>query len=137
MDRLFLDANVLFSIAYGSPGIGQLWGKQRQGHCRLMASRYVIEEVKRNLDQPEQHRRLEERLKQVALVPEPPVDIKCQIELAEKDRPVFLAALAARATHLITGDVRHFGDYFGKKIQGVEMLKPADYLKSLSTAANP
>jgi uncharacterized protein len=46
----------------------------------------------------------------------------------KKDAPILLAAIAARATHLITGDVRHFGPYFGKQIEGILVLSPADYL---------
>jgi len=38
------------------------------------------------------------------------------IALPEKDRPILLAAIEARATHLITGDKRLFGKYFGKRI---------------------
>ena len=34
--------------------------------------------------------------------------------LRQKDIPIVQAAIAARATHLITGDKRDFGDYFGQ-----------------------
>ncbi len=49
VDRVFLDANVLFSAAYGSSRIGALWDRARFGRCRLLASRYAIEEARRNL----------------------------------------------------------------------------------------
>jgi len=49
--------------------------------------------------------------------------------LPDKDVPILLAAIEARATHLITGDLRHFGPYFGKKIQGILVLPPRNYLK--------
>jgi hypothetical protein len=49
--------------------------------------------------------------------------------LPDKDVPILLAAIEARATHLITGDVRHFGAYFGKRIEGILVLLPGDYLK--------
>jgi len=38
-----------------------------------------------------------------------------------------LGAIAARATHLLTGDAQHFGAYYGKTIKGVRILSPADY----------
>jgi hypothetical protein len=33
---------------------------------------------------------------------------------------------------IITGDIRHFGPYFGKKIQGILVLPPGGYLKKIS-----
>jgi hypothetical protein len=51
------------------------------------------------------------------------------VELAEKDAPILLAAIGARATHLLTGDVRDFGRYFGKRLGGVLVLTPGEYLR--------
>lgn len=45
------------------------------------------------------------------------------------DRPILLAAIAARATHLLTGDVKHFGRLFGRRVEGVVILTPGDYLR--------
>lgn len=129
MDRLFLDANILFSAAYGSPGIRRFWELQKAGKCQLVVSGYVVEEARRNLDSPEQLVRLEELMAELERVPEPPVGTNCPIELPDKDRPVFIAALAARATHLITGDTRHFGDFFGREVHGVRLFTPAEYLR--------
>ena len=41
------------------------------------------------------------------------------VNLPEKDQPILAAAFKARATHLLTGDRRHFGECFGKRICGV------------------
>lgn len=128
MDRLFLDANVLFSAAYGSPKIGLIWERAREKRCGLLVSRYVVEEARRNLALPEQRARLEDHLAGVEIVPEAPAGLPCPLELPVKDRPVLLAAIAARATHLITGDARHFGPYYGQTVRGVVLLTPADYL---------
>ncbi|HUL34808.1 MAG TPA: hypothetical protein VL128_13055 [Candidatus Eisenbacteria bacterium] len=49
--------------------------------------------------------------------------------MPEKDRPILAAAIAARAMHLITGDGRHFGAYFGKRVSGVVVMTPAEYLR--------
>ena len=126
-DRLFLDANVLFSAAYGSPSIERLWDAQRAGSCRLLVSCFVIEEARRNLGKPEQIRRLDDKLEATLVVPESPAD-RCPLNLPDKDRPVFSAAMAARATHLITGDRRHFGAYYGTMVAGLTILRPSDYL---------
>jgi len=39
--------------------------------------------------------------------------------------------MAAGATHLITGDVRHFGRYFGQRVLGVLVMPPAQYLRTV------
>ena len=127
MDRLFLDANVLFSAAYGSPRIERLWSLQRDGHCRLLFSSYVNDEARRNLRRPELRLRLQEKLNEAVLVTEAPAAM-CPIDVAAKDRAVVSAALAAKATHLITGDVRHFRAHYGRRVAGMAILRPTDYL---------
>jgi hypothetical protein len=52
------------------------------------------------------------------------------VSLPDKDAPILLAAFKVRATHLITGDVHHFGRYFGRKIEGLLIVSPADDLKA-------
>lgn len=132
MDILFLDANILFSVAYGSPKIGQLWDIARKGRCLLITSPYVVEEVRRNLDNPEHLIKLEKRLREVKLVDDPPLDLPCPIKLPEKDEVVFRAALSCKATHFITGDIQHFRPFYRKKIHGILILTPAEYLSSYS-----
>jgi hypothetical protein len=55
------------------------------------------------------------------------------VELPAKDWPILWAAVVAKATHLVTGDVRHFGPYFGRSIAGVLIIRPADYLREKDT----
>ncbi|MEX2139704.1 MAG: hypothetical protein WD894_10610 [Pirellulales bacterium] len=43
-------------------------------------------------------------------------------ELPAKYWPILMAAIAAHATHLLTGDVRHFISYFGRIIAGVRIM---------------
>ena len=62
LDRIFLDANILFSVAYGSPGLDRLWEYARQKRCLLFASHFVVEEAKQNLSHPDQMKRLEDYL---------------------------------------------------------------------------
>lgn len=131
MDRLFLDANVLFSIAYGSPSLETFWNMSREGRCKLLVTAYVIEEARRNLSRPGQIKRLEDLVMEVEIVPESDPEMPCPVLLPVKDRPVLLAAVQARATHLITGDLQHFSAYQGKIIQGVLVCTPRDYLQSV------
>ena len=54
------------------------------------------------------------------------------ISLPEKDVPILMAAIEAEATHLLTGDIRHFGPYRSKKFEGVAIMFPGDYLRMRS-----
>jgi len=129
--RLFLDANVLFSAAYRpEAGIRRFWDLP---DSRLLSSEYAIEEARRNLSDPEQIERLEVLLESVERAPAVSLDpdLRSEIELREKDWPILGGAVAAGATHLITGDLRDFGPYFGTKLLGVLIQPPADYLNTV------
>jgi len=126
VDRLFLDANVLFSAAYrAGAGIARLWELEK---VELETSAYAAEEARVNLAEEDQRCRLQELLGPVRIVAVlarlPP-----GTTLPEKDRPILQAALHARATHLLTGDRQHFGKYFGRRVGGMLVLPPAAYFK--------
>ena len=127
-DRVFLDANVLFSIAYGSRGLMEFWERQRAGRLTLLASPYVIEEARRNLREPRQQPQLQSLLAELEIVPDSAGGPLPGEGLAAKDSPVIWAAVVAHATHLVTGDQRHFGPYMGASILGVRICSPASYL---------
>jgi predicted nucleic acid-binding protein len=132
-DRIFLDANILFSVAYGSRGLDRLWELGRKGLCVLLASGYVIEEAERNLAKPEQLKKLQAVLSDVQIVLEADPSIECPIDLPEKDQPVLMAAIFAKADYLLTGDVEHFGKYFGQTVMGVRICMARDYVLSKIT----
>lgn len=126
MRRLFLDANVLFSASWRKDaGFLRFW---RLADVELVTSRYAVEEVLRNLDDPEVRTRLKNLLIQTTIVAEgDPDEVPALLALVEKDRPILAAAIRARATHLITGDRRDFGKLFGKTVRGVLIVRPGDY----------
>ena len=127
MDRLFLDANILFSAAYrADAGLAEFW---RLNDVVLCSSRYAMEEARINLTKEAQRRRLVKLSREVRLFDAGERELPGELTLPDKDVPIVLAAIEARATHLITGDVRHFGAYFGKQIEGILVLPPAEYLK--------
>lgn len=130
MDRLFLDANVLFSTAYREDaGVARLWSL---GNAALVTSDYAIEEARRNLadeDQIERLNALVTRL-EVTAARTLATSLRGDIDLPEQDWPIVGGAVGAGATHLITGDVKHFGPHFGKKLLGVLVLSPAGYLRA-------
>lgn len=130
MDRLFLDANVLFSAAYRpDAGLLRLWKLRAE----LVTSAYALEEARVNLSEVEQRARLVELSKSMTVVAGiTDRELPRGVKLKSKDKPILLAAIEAKATHLVTGDVRDFGPYFGKTIEGVLVLPPADYVRSRS-----
>ncbi len=131
MDRLFLDANVLFSAAYRpNAGLLKLW---QLPNVVLCTSRYALEEARINLTEDAQLRRLEKLSDNLNLFDPTSRELPRGVSLPEKDIPILLAAIEARCTHLITGDLRHFGPYFGKKLAGALVLLPADYLRGRSS----
>ncbi len=127
MDCLFLDANVLFSAAYRSDtGLLELW-KLRE--VVLYSSRYALEEARINLSNEVQRTRLVRLAGKVRLFDAGERELPHGVALPEKDVPILLAAIEANATHLLTGDIRHFGSLFGKRVEGILVLPPGDYLR--------
>jgi len=131
VDLIFLDANVHFSAAYRfNAGLRKLW---RLSGVRIVTSAYAVEEARRNLSQPRQWEELDELLGCVEVVPTAAptyYPLFSRVELPAKDRPVLLAAIGVVATHLLTGDFRYFGPYYGERVVGVLILSPGDYLSS-------
>ena len=129
MKLVFLDANILFSVAYREKaGLVRLW---RLHGVKLVTSDYVAQEVAANLIAPAQRDRLAKLLKSVAIISHPCVlpALPVGVSLPEKDTPILQAAMSARAAVLLTGDVTHFRRYFGKVVGGVRILPPADFLQ--------
>jgi hypothetical protein len=129
MERVFLDANVLFSAGYKSTRLRILWTLP---DATLLSSDYAVREAELNLSRfkPEAVEELNRLLKGVTISPQtqlPP--LPANIALVQKDAPILQAAIGVQATHLLTGDVKHFGHLFGVTVQGVLILPPAEYLK--------
>ncbi len=126
MDRLFLDANVLFSAAYREDApLRALW---RLSGVERLTSAFARAEAGRQLDRA-QRARLGRLVEGVRVVPDAPSqDLPPGVLSRAKDVPTLMTAIAARATHLITGDRRDFGRFFGRRVGGVLILPPRDYL---------
>jgi hypothetical protein len=133
--KLFLDANVLFTAAHNPSGKAAFVIEiAREGFWEVTASRFAIEEARRNLEIkfPKAVESLESLLEHVD-VADAVVDEPCPIDLPEKDRPIFLSASRAGCTHLLTGDRKHFGRFFGdsRKTAGIVIQTVADFLAAL------
>ncbi len=125
---MFLDANVLFSAAYRADGaLERLWTSNTD--IALLSSRYAIEEASRNLEERGARSRLDTLIAALEIVPDVANgNVPPNVKLPGTDLPILLAAIAAGATHLLTGDRAHFGPYFGRRIAGVLIQRPGDYL---------
>jgi len=130
VDRLCLDANVLFSAAYRKDArVRRFWGLPE---TKLRTWAYAVEEARRNLSTAEQRADLSELVEAVRVsnlladaAEHPEIE---DSGLPEKDLPILRAALAANATHLITGDRKHFGHFFSKQVASVLVLRPVGHL---------
>jgi len=129
VDRVFLDANILFSAAYSpNRGVGRLW---RISNVELVTSPYAAAEAFRNIASkcPDRLPALSKLLTAAGLVPEAASStLPDGVSLPAKDAPILLAAIAAHATHLITGD-HHFKACFRQTVGGATILTPAAFLK--------
>jgi hypothetical protein len=116
--KVFADANVLFSAADPSSATRLLLDALIL-HAKVVVNEHVWEEARRNIamKRPGLVKDLE-KLKskfqfssQMATVSGYP--------LPDTDQPVLGGAVAARCSHLWTGDKRHFGYLYGKTVNGV------------------
>jgi uncharacterized protein len=132
LDRVFLDANVLFSAAYAAENrFLALWECE---DIRLFSSEYAVEEARCNLTAADHLERLNQLVAEIEIVQTPsatlPEHPPSSASLPAKDQPILAAAIDAHATHLLTGDRRHFGKLYGKRLGGVLIQPPAQYLQN-------
>jgi predicted nucleic acid-binding protein len=121
--RIFLDANILFSAALHKSRMRaflEILSKQAD----FLTNAYAVEEARRNLELkfPNALKNLERLITQCEMISQLPADL--EIELPLKDKPILGGAIAGNATHLLTGDERDFGKFWGKTIQGVKIVSP-------------
>jgi predicted nucleic acid-binding protein len=129
MDRVFLDANVLFSMAYDPAA--RISSILKLAETEIVTSDYAAAEALRNIDlkKPAQLDALRGLLTNIKLVSSGRSKaLPMGIELPKDDHPILQAAIAGQATHLLTGD-SHFRPLFGRVIEGVLVLRPGDYLR--------
>jgi len=133
--RVFLDANVLFTAAYSPHGLSALLMELGAAErVTLLTSPLAIVEAERNLEakRPSALPALEQHLAAVQVAREPtPADVQrlTPSELASKDRPLLAAAIAAEATHFVTGDVADFGPWMDRRARlPLRVMTPRQFL---------
>ena len=121
--RIFLDANILFSAARPDSRM-RVFLEVLSKQADLLTNAYAVEETRRNLElkSPNDLKSLERLVRRCEMVSQLAADL--EVELPLKDRPILGGAIAGHATHLLTGDERDFGRFWGKTVQGVKIVSP-------------
>lgn len=117
MIRIFLDANVLFTAAHNPDGKAAFLLQLADANAfKLFTSTYAREEAERNISAkyPGSFTGFKQLLECIAVVPVTEPSVDCPEILPAKDAPIFIAAVYCRATHLLTGDVKHFGQLMNR-----------------------
>jgi predicted nucleic acid-binding protein len=136
LNRLFLDANVLFTAAHNPEGKASLViGLAVSGRWEVVTSAYCVAEARRNLERkfPSSLGHLDDILRVVRMVRDVAGE-RCPLDLPEKDRPVFGAAHRCKATHFLTGDRRHFGPFMNRPTEtlGMVVQTVGDFLSDIA-----
>lgn len=127
--RIFLDANILFSVAKSVGAVPRLLERLVSRKHVPCADEYVVTEARRNLSAKataQSLRSLDEMLARVEISATriSGFDERLASWLPEKHRPVLAAAMRLICDALVTGDVTHFGAGFGKSFGGVMSYSP-------------
>ena len=135
MNRLFLDANVLFTATHNPSGKAALIiDLGSRGYWEAISCSYAIEEARRNISNkfPDSLKRFETFMEIVIKVPSRS-GRNCPVNLPEKDRPILEAAIQCKASHLLTGDIKDFGPFMNQpSLTGSVFIQtPSEFLEDL------
>lgn len=121
--RIFLDANILFSGALPQSRM-RAFLKILFERAECLTNAYACAEARRNLELkfPARFSELDSLIKKCELIATLVGEL--EVDLKEKDVPILAGAIGGEATHLLTGDEKDFGKFYGKTIQGVTIVSP-------------
>lgn len=133
--RIFLDANVLFSVAKSDGAVRLLVRLLIEHGHECWADAYVVEEARRNLvaKGPDALKTLGALLPHLSVAAAtPPASDRADLAwLPDKDRPVLAAAMRRGCGALVTGDRRHFAAGYGQVYGGVAIHSPRSLAEHL------
>lgn len=139
-ERVFLDANVMFSAALGGESFGQLWVALRGGLISVCTSPQCLDEARRNVarKRPGAVERLELTLREVVTVAAPLALVPwAEGKLPEDDGWVLAGAVEAGAQVLLTGNTKHFGWAMTRGDLPLRVRTVRAYLDELLAAGQP
>lgn len=134
--RVFLDANVLFTAAHNPTGKAAFVIKlASEGYFLVFTSDFACDEAERNLaaKYPGCLPVHAEIISHVTVV-SAKLSASYPSGLPDKDAIIFQAAATCNATHLLTGDIRHFGAFMNRPSETFSIIvqTTAEFLASLS-----
>ncbi len=138
--RLFLDSNVILSGLLSDRGAPRIiLDVLNVGFPFLTGStgKYNLIEIERNLKKrlpglwPVYKRYLPRLNLKVIPVPLPEELREFSGKIADKDIPVLVSAIRAKADFLITGDKQHFGKLKGVEKYQLTIVTPSDFVDSI------
>lgn len=133
--RVFLDANILFSASKSDGAVRLLLQLLIEAGHEFWVDGFVLGEARRNLEAkaPAGSAVLEALLPRFHQAPLRSMDPEWTSPLAlpEKDRPVLAAAIQCHCQALVTGDRKHFGDFYGQTVHGVTIHSPRSLAEEL------
>lgn len=129
---LFCDTSVLVAACGSASGASRFLFEQATSHgWRLVSSPWCIEELERNLHKlPSAAAQVWEKQiqPQLEIVPNALTLDKLLVFPKSKNRPVLLAALAARVDVLLTLDRADFQESIGSSVYGMAIKSPGEFL---------
>lgn len=103
-----------------------------------VTSAYALGEVHHNIKQSAHHERFDALAAKTRLVSDANTAfVPNHIQLAEKDKPILAAAIAASVDYLITGDKNHFSHLYSRTVAGVSILPPSTFLAAFNCRLQP
>ena len=129
---IFLDSNVLFSVAYSGERSTSyiLFELQEKGLINIFISNLVVLETANNLQdkKPERLGLLKGLMDRTTILDDVVVDLPVLSSLPTADRIILSTAVAYGIKYFLTGNTRDFKDLYGKTIGKTVVLKPRDFL---------
>jgi hypothetical protein len=119
--RIFLDANILFSASDAASATRMLFDAVRS-YADLFTNPHAWEEAHRNLilKRPKHAPGLKDLHRHLILSHSfRPVEAA---GLPDFDIPIIAGAVGSGCSHLWTSDKRHFGKWYGKELNGVNVV---------------
>ncbi|MDA8214039.1 MAG: PIN domain-containing protein [Nitrospiraceae bacterium] len=133
--KVFLDSNILFSIAYTGKEKSRsylIYEIQSIGNLEVYLSNLVCREAIFNIKikKPERLILLNELIKKSKILADVLADIKHELlnSLPQNDRIILATAISNKLDYFITGNSNDFKNLYHKKIGKTLILKPIDFL---------
>jgi len=134
--RVFLDSNVLFSIAYTGKDRSRsylIYEIQALGLLTVCLSNLVCKEAFLNIrrKRPEEEQLLAELLDRSQVLEDMAVDLgNAEIRrLPQSDRIILSTAVYHKVDFFLTGNEKDFKGLYRRRVLGTLILKPGDFLQ--------